>query len=122
MTNHPAIEVADRCRAAAVAGLPRAARRTVSFFALTASVAVVVPAARAQAVDGNLWVAADGSVNAIAVNSGTLYIAGTFTRIGPPTGGAVALDATTGQPLSLPKVEGAAAQVLAVAPDGAGGW
>lgn len=61
------------------------------------------------------------SVRAMAVaDDGTVYAGGTFTRMGPMTGGGVPLDAGSGEPpAAFAKVDGA---VFAVAPDGAGGW
>src|SRR5262245_22969162 len=61
----------------------------------------------------------NGSVHAMVISGNTLYIGGSFTRVGPATGGAVPLDVLTSQPMALPKVAGT---VSAVAPDGSGGW
>jgi hypothetical protein len=61
----------------------------------------------------------DGTVNAIAIDGGTVYIGGNFNRVGPSSGNAASLDVTTGLPISLPKVDGS---VNALAADGAGGW
>jgi len=62
----------------------------------------------------------DGGVQAIAQSGGTIYIGGSFSVVCPYTGGAVALDASSGVPVTgFPKVEG---PVLAIAPDGSGGW
>src|SRR5688572_3472744 len=73
----------------------------------------------AQAIDQNLWVT-NGQVNAIAREGGTVYIGGTFTHVGPATGGGVPIDVASGAlPPSFPKVDGI---VHAVASDGAGGW
>src|SRR5262245_35698903 len=73
----------------------------------------------AQSVDTTLWVT-NGAVNSIVRDGGTIYIGGSFTYVGPATGGGVTIDASTGavqQPYL--KVIGS---VLAVAPDGSGGW
>jgi beta-propeller uncharacterized protein DUF5122 len=75
-------------------------------------------AAMAQTIDNTLWVT-NGTVNAVVQDGTTIYIGGKFTQVGPATGGAVPLDATTGQPIAIPKVTGS---VSAVAPDGTGGW
>src|SRR5262245_27975507 len=76
--------------------------------------------ALAQTVNDALW-GADGGVTAILRQGGTIYVGGGFRRVGPVTGEAVALDPITGaarQP--FPKVTGS--EVLAIAPDGSGGW
>ena len=73
---------------------------------------------RAQSVRTDLWVT-NGTVNAVVEAGGVIYIGGVFTQVGPASGGAVPLDASTGLPLALPKVAGI---VSVVAPDGAGGW
>jgi len=75
-------------------------------------------AAMAQTIDNTLWVT-NGTVNAMVQVGSTIYIGGNFTQVGPATGGAIPLDATTGQPIAIPKVAG---YVNAVAPDGTGGW
>ena len=75
--------------------------------------------AHAQVPDTSLWVP-NGPVNAVVPIGGTLYIAGTFDRVGPSTGCAVPFDPLTAQPvLPFARVPGI---VHAVAPDGAGGW
>ena len=74
--------------------------------------------ANAQIIDTTLWVT-NGTVNAIVHDGTTIYIGGSFTQVGPATGSAVPLDATTGQPIAIPKVAGL---VNAVVPDGTGGW
>lgn len=66
-----------------------------------------------------MW-GANGPVSALALSGNTLYVGGSFTRIGPVTGSFAALDRGTGSPGSaFPKVDG---EVFAVASDGAGGW
>src|SRR5437870_7482034 len=60
----------------------------------------------AQTVDTTLWVA-DGTVNSVVRDGGTVYIGGDFSQVGPATGAGVAIDASTGvakQP--YPKVTG----------------
>ena len=75
--------------------------------------------AHAQIPDTSLWVP-NGPVNAVVPIGGTLYIAGTFDRVGPSTGCAVPFDPVTAQPvLPFARVPGI---VHAVVPDGAGGW
>ncbi|HET7224304.1 MAG TPA: Calx-beta domain-containing protein, partial [Candidatus Eisenbacteria bacterium] len=61
----------------------------------------------------------DGTVNALVLSGDSLFVGGTFSHIGPATGGAVPFDSTTGQPVWLPQVAGS---VQAVAADGQGGW
>jgi hypothetical protein len=62
----------------------------------------------------------NGSVEAAAVSGNTLYIGGNFSRVGPATGGAVPIDASSGLPVAgFPKVVGT---VQTIVSDGAGGW
>lgn len=62
----------------------------------------------------------DGPVNAILVTNDTIYLGGQFSYVGPSTGGAGVIDATTGSIQDgFPRVEGI---VYSSAPDGAGGW
>jgi hypothetical protein len=63
--------------------------------------------------------ATDGIVRATVAAAGTLYLGGSFTQVGRPTGGGAPLDVTTGQPKAFPQIAGA---VYTVIPDGAGGW
>src|SRR5262249_7731842 len=60
----------------------------------------------AQAVDTTLWVT-NGTVFSVVRDRTTIYIGGSFTQVGPATGGGLAIDASTGaaqQP--YPKVTG----------------
>src|SRR5262249_10322960 len=60
------------------------------------------------------------SVWALHSHSGTLYVGGEFTLVGPATGSAVLVNAATGANSGLfPKVEGI---VLTAIRDGVGGW
>lgn len=64
----------------------------------------------------------NGTVNSVATGSdGTTYVGGDFTQYAAFTGGAALVSATTGavNTTSFPQVNG---HVLAVEPDGAGGW
>jgi hypothetical protein len=73
----------------------------------------------AQAIDTTLWVA-NGDVYSVVRSGGTVYVGGSFTQVGPATGGGVVFDAATGalqQP--IPLVTG---NVFAAVPDGSGGW
>ena len=69
-------------------------------------------------VASNLYTT-DGIVNAVASAGNTIYIGGSFGRVGPACGGGVPVDIATGQAVWLPKVNG---NVSVVVPDGAGGW
>ena len=64
--------------------------------------------------------ATDGKIHALELGGSTLYVGGSFNRIGRPTGGAVPIDAATG--LSLPAFPRVYGTVRAIEPDGAGGW
>ncbi len=73
----------------------------------------------AQAIDTTLWVT-NGTVSCVARDAGHIYIGGQFTRMGPATGAAVAVDSATGSPKQpFPKISGT---VRVVVPDGSGGW
>lgn len=78
--------------------------------------------AQEAVVRGDLYVT-DGEVRATALSPAgdLLYIGGAFARVGPATGQGVPIDRATALPLApLPAVAGG--PVLAVIPDGAGGW
>ena len=77
-------------------------------------------AAIPDAPDENTWVT-NGPIYATAVGGdGTVYLGGSFTYVGPYTGGGVVLSKETGQvQTSFPKVDG---EIYAVAADGEGGW
>ena len=65
------------------------------------------------------WVT-DGAVWAIVRDGTTVYIGGSFSYVGPNTGCGVPLSASTGSPAAtFPNVN---ETVMAVAPDGSGGW
>src|SRR5262249_52328090 len=90
--------------------------------AMIATVTVLVSSwspAAAQTLDTKLW-EPNARPNAIAVADDIVYIAGGFTYVGPGTGGGAALSAESGAVLPrFPKIDGT---VIAVAPDGEGGW
>src|SRR5262245_62824589 len=96
-------------------------RRDLLIFAAT-TVLMLAASPRlmeAQSLRGDLY-SVNGNVNAVAVSGNILYVAGSFSQVGPVTGGMALVDEATGQLVpSPPKVLG---QALAVAPDGAGGW
>src|SRR5262245_10512792 len=79
----------------------------------------------AQAIRNDLWMP-DGQVNAVAVSNNIVYVGGTFTHVGPPTGAFVGLDPTSGSALQpYPLVGGGvvnSAVVWAIAADGNGGF
>jgi hypothetical protein len=75
--------------------------------------------ASAQVLEEKFWVP-NGPVRAIIQSGTSVYLGGDFTRVGPATGSAVAMDASTGALLpDFPKVAGV---VNTVVPDGADGW
>jgi hypothetical protein len=82
------------------------------------ALALIVAPVRAQPW-GDLW-GTDGPVDAIAVAGNTIYIGGSFSLVGPSTGGGVALDAESATPAGpFPKIAGTVSAVVA---DGMGGW
>ena len=94
---------------------------------LVPSVAPITPV-RAQTTTDNLCVT-NGQYRSTAISGNTLYLGGDFTYVGPASGHAAALDATTGiANFNLAKVTGVNfanntdTVVNAVAPDGVGGW
>lgn len=89
--------------------------------ALPGSPYAPAPAAAApvDAPSSALWTT-DGTVNAVVRSGSTLYICGSFTYVGPPTGGSAALSGIDGSPdTAWPVVDGS---VSAIAPDASGGW
>ncbi|MCX6998699.1 MAG: hypothetical protein NT106_00120 [Candidatus Sumerlaeota bacterium] len=95
--------------------------KLVLVIAAIALAALNVPGARAQSSTPReeTWVT-DSSVYAIVRTTDTVYIGGSFSYVGPSTGGGVPLDASTGAPVAtFPKVNGF---VYACVPDGSGGW
>ena len=64
--------------------------------------------------------APDGPVHAIVHSGNTIYLGGSFTQVGQPSGPAVAFDYPAAAPQKpFPNLVG---QVRAVEPDGSGGW
>src|SRR5262249_52989645 len=73
----------------------------------------------AQQLRDNLWVA-NGPVNAVLATDTLVYIGGAFSRLGPATGAADAIDAASGAPFYAPAM--VVGTVNAVLPDGRGGY
>lgn len=100
----------------------RSTARLTPGVALVWSVAMLLVCAGAVSahdIDPNLWVT-NGTVHSIARSGVTLYIGGNFTQVGPATGAFVVIDTNTGAAQTpFPMVTG---NVMAVAPDGDGGW
>jgi trimeric autotransporter adhesin len=61
----------------------------------------------------------NGIIHALTAADGTLYVGGSFTRIGSRASYGAALSPTTGEIVHLPKLDG---PVWAAARDGGGGW
>jgi trimeric autotransporter adhesin len=77
--------------------------------------------AQSNTYDSSAWIP-NGRVNDMVSNGNTVYLAGDFTYIGPAenVGRASTFDAVTGQPIpNFPKFDNS---ILAIAPDGSGGW
>ncbi len=78
-------------------------------------------ASGSRSISGPPRFVTDGSVNAIAEASGTLYIGGASSRLGPYTGSGVFLNKTDGQ-MALMLTERVNGTISAAAPDGSGGY
>src|SRR5512136_1675896 len=103
-------------RRAGADGMRRARGASPSVAALLA-LSLWAAAAGAQTVRDDFY-STNGTVNAVVRSGNTLYIGGSFSAVGPPTGGGVPIDGTTGIATGgFPKVLG---QVAAIAADGAG--
>jgi hypothetical protein len=77
------------------------------------------PSGRAQVIDPELW-GVDNTVSALARSGKTLFVGGAFRRVGPCTGGAVAMPKYCADPRKpFPKVTG---YVYSIAADAHGGW
>src|SRR4051812_37406733 len=104
-------------------GLPSPVQRvlaTASLFAMLAA-ALAFPArpVTAQTTRGDFYIV-NGTVNAELLVGDTLYVGGSFSSVGAPTGSGVPLDAGTATVVpGYPRVTG---QVLAAIGDGSGGW
>lgn len=92
----------------------------LAFMAASLSVVGTGPAF-GQTIDPKLGMVTDaGGVNDLVRVGNTIYFSGNFTQVGPYTGRAVPVNATTGRPASAyPRVSG---EVAAVVADGHGGW
>ena len=91
---------------------------TALLAALAVLVAIPVPAPAAT-LPTDVWVT-DGEVNAVAVGSGRVFLGGSFSQVGPRTGGGVLIDDSSGlRELPFDRIDG---DVKAIVPDGSGGW
>lgn len=75
------------------------------------------PTDESPALNPGTWVT-NGTVTSVAAGE-QLYLAGDFTYIGPPTGGAAVYTQNDGAPVAFPRVEGT---VFAALPAQGGGW
>ncbi len=92
---------------------------SISRLLLAVLLLACAPAASGQEALRDLF-SADNFVRSAAIAGDTLYVAGDFSSLGPPTGPAAVLDAVTGVPdLGQARIGG---DVEVVLPDGAGGW
>ena len=74
---------------------------------------------QAQLPRTHFWVP-NGNVEDLAIANGKVYLAGSFTQVGPATGAFVGFDQTTG--FALQPVPEVAGNIRAVVSDGADGW
>src|SRR5262245_17003556 len=76
-------------------------------FKLVVPLALALPGVgHGQAIHQDLW-QTDGGVNAIVRSGNTIYVGGSFTQVGPATGGAAAVDLVSGDVRSpCPQVAG----------------
>ncbi|MFA6316347.1 MAG: fibronectin type III domain-containing protein [Elusimicrobiota bacterium] len=94
--------------------------RAAPLFRLIALVLCLVEVVQAQQDSAESSWVTDGPVYAVAASSAVTYIGGDFTRVGTYTGRGVPILLTDGKAAAVyPMVNG---EVLAVAPDGSGGW
>jgi hypothetical protein len=61
----------------------------------------------------------DGHISAVATRCSTIFVGGTFTSIGRPTGAVALVDPVSGRRRPFPRFDGWASSVV---PDGHGGW
>jgi len=82
------------------------------------AVAVAEPSAQPQ----DTWVT-NGGVTSIVREANTVYLAGTFTSVGPQLGQGVAISTLSAKAVAgFPEVSGGNGRVNAVLGDGSGGW
>lgn len=94
-------------------------RRAVATAGFSLALATLTLPASAQTLDPNLWIT-NGRVNALARSGNTLYAGGSFSLVGPRTGGGMPVDtASAAVSFLAPKVRG---DVRVAISDGAGGW
>lgn len=95
------------------------ARVLLASLVVLGGIAVGWAPAGAQSARDDFYVT-NGTVNATALAGGILYVGGSFTNVGPVTGGGVPLDAASGALAGgFPRVVG---EVDVAIPDLAGGW
>lgn len=90
------------------------------FFLCVGLFSVVDLMAQTNAIDPNTIVS-DGNVYAIEKNASNIYLAGSFSHVGPSVTGGIAIDLTSGSP-DLSMVMPTGGSVRVAVPDGSGGW
>lgn len=86
---------------------------------LSCTLALAAPQSRAESVRPDFDIT-NGSVAALAKLGDTLYLGGSFSWVGPPSGCALEADWSTGAVVTeFPRILG---EIRAVLPDGEGGW
>ncbi len=95
--------------------------KLLRFFFSCLSCLLIDFACNGQALDSTMWVT-DGNVYAIARDSNTIYVGGSFSNVYPNTGGGATVNLSDGKlsnPHRFPYINGF---VRVVVPDGKGGW
>ncbi len=98
--------------------MPRFALALLMALAISLQLSIS-PASAQQPVQDNLWITNE-NVRTSVIAGDTLYLGGDFTHVGPATGHAVSIDATSGAvDASFPKTNG---DVYSIIADNNGGW